>query len=182
VADVSSGLAGAYNGVMRRTFSVLACLSVCFVPVPATGFAQGVLTPPGASGVDEYSETIPSADGNRTVGGHGEQRVLTSRQRKALEQMGPDGRQAAALADATGPPRIPGRSGNPEPDSGTAPPDGFLSDSQKLPPAAGDSGIIATLTRAFGGSGGGLGLVLPFLLLATLLAAVVAGIRRRPTA
>ncbi|MCW2992353.1 MAG: hypothetical protein JWM73_2947, partial [Solirubrobacterales bacterium] len=88
---------------MRRTLSLLACLSACLLAVPAAASAQGVLTPPGASGVDEYSETIPSADGNRTIGAGGDHHALTSRQRRALEQLGPDGKQAAALADATGP-------------------------------------------------------------------------------
>src|SRR3954451_21136815 len=109
---------------MRRFLSLVACLSACAACAPAPAPAQGVLTPPGASGVDEYSETIPGADGNHTVGGPGGGHALTPRQRHALERLGPDGRQAAALADASGPARAGSSSaGSPSrPGAKTSPP------------------------------------------------------------
>jgi hypothetical protein len=168
---------------MPRTLRVLACLSACLVAVPSAAPAQGVLTPPGASGVDEYSETIPSADGNRTAGNTGAGHTLTPRQRRALERLGPDGAQAAALADANGP-AVAGRR-RPSADgaggSNGSPAD-ELSARSDLPDSAGESGFVATVTRALGGDGGGVGLVLPVVLILALMGAAVLALRRRPTA
>jgi hypothetical protein len=165
---------------MRRTIWALACVSACFGATPALAPAQTSLAPPGASGVDEYLETIPEAGGNRPIQGSGTSKsALTATQRHQLERLGPDGRAAAALAEATGPtPQSPGKTSTPGGKT-SASSGQVLPQSGDGPNASGDSGFFATLTRSFGGSGGGLGAALPTLLLVSALAVAVLGVRRR---
>jgi hypothetical protein len=108
-------------------------------------------------------------------------RTLTTQQRRALERLGPDGRQAALLADGNGPSRAPaapaGQSDGVAPDDSG--PGGRADPSPKLQDTPSDSGLIATVVHALGGDGGGMGRLLPGLLLATLLVAALLGFRRR---
>lgn len=151
---------------MRRTTPLLGCLLVCLSGAPALA-QQQTLAPPGASGVDEYLETIPTAEGNRPSGGSAPGHSLSAPQRRALAKLGPDGARAAAVADLTGSP-LPARS------HGERPP--------QVPAAHADSPFLGTVVRALGGGGGGVGGVLPAVLLVSLLAFAVLGLRRRGAA
>jgi hypothetical protein len=166
---------------MRRTACALACLSACLGAGPAVAQSLDSVAPPGASAIDEYAETIPQANGNRPVRDATEPtKVLTVAQRQALAAQGADGRQAAVVAELTTPASAA--------DGGTAAggaavkeTEEFIAES-RLPDTQGESGLSALLSRALGGSGGGLGAVLPILLAVTLLLAAAAGLHRRRAA
>lgn len=143
------------------------------------------IAPPGHAGSTQYYETVPTSCGNAsppaggsnsgsgspiTRLGHGKAGL------HALSQQGANGRAAASLAAATAPPslRSKGRGG-----SGAAGANGSIRPnigSSRLDGSAGSgSGALGT---ALAGSGGGLGILLPILMGAALLAAIAAGVAR----
>ncbi|WP_372791816.1 hypothetical protein [Paraconexibacter sp.] len=148
-----------------------------FVVLPAGAPAQGVIAPPGLSGVDEYLETVPSADGPREPGGGKPgggslqdaevaaraDRIVGAANVAALKREGRDGERAAALA-ATGAPATPADGGR-----------SFVA------PRGSDDGRSAVGQVATAVTGvAGAGAVLPVgLLLVTLLLAAAALRRRR---
>jgi hypothetical protein len=160
---------------MRRLIGLFCCLlGLAFAcAAPAVAQQAETVAPPGASAVDEYLETVPGADGNRPVKPGGAGHALTAKQRHALEQLGEDGRLAVALADATAPARRAGAKSGGGSSRDVMP---------SAPSARGDSPIAGTLTRALGGSGGGVGAALPAFLAVTLVAAGAFALRRRSVA
>jgi hypothetical protein len=158
---------------MRR-LAALVVLLLALVAAPSVG-AQTSVAPPGNSGVDEYRESVPSAEGNRPSGDAvrelGADSALTPGVRRRLHALGADGRAAADVASATAPDevrsrqRADGREGAPATTDGRAP--------------AGGSSVAGALVDALGGSGG-MGAALPVLLVVTVLGAAWAIVRRRP--
>ncbi len=157
--------------------------------LPGAAAAQRSIAPPGNSGVDEYRETVPQADGNHPSdgpdgagrGGDGGQSLgdggqsLSGAQLRLLRAQGRDGAAAAAVAEATGP--ADGRGG---PDKGAA---GAAKD---LPTGAGEqsygaSGSLwdALVTPFTGSDPSGMGPVLPLVLVLAALASVSALVVRR---
>lgn len=148
---------------MTRAITALVVLAFA---LPATALAQAPQStaPPGNSAVDEYLETVPGATGNqrpRPPAQKGSAGVLSTTERARLEQLGPDGRTLADAVDATAPVK------------------------ERAPAAAAPAGtgrspageVIDAVTGSDGGNG--MGLVLPAILIATLLAAVTAVLLRR---
>ena len=146
--------------------------------VPAFGQEPEVVAPPGNAGVQEYLEVVPAAGGDRpsTRGGgeavptHGEagrasptpRVVLGPRTARAMSSLGPDGRDAAAVAAAGAPSGA--RAGKPDRNrvasrSGSA-------------TAEADGGGAGAVVGALAGSGGGMGLAFPLLLLGALAMAL----------
>ena len=68
---------------MRRTLCIAGLLGACLGTPVAAVHAQGTIAPPGASGVDEYLETVPTDRGNTPAGGRAHGHALTSRQTAA---------------------------------------------------------------------------------------------------
>jgi hypothetical protein len=141
-------------------------------------FAKSIIiNPPGSAGANEYSEVIPSSAGNiapPSVGG-GSGRVspgaLASLGRgragiARLEDLGNQGRSAAALAAATAPPRAPSGSGTTR-SSGATPIAG-----------SGGSATSGVLHVATGSDAGGLGLLMPLLLGTPLVVAIGVALAR----
>src|SRR3954451_23629522 len=94
---------------MRRTLCIAGLLGACLGTPVAAVHAQGTIAPPGASGVDEYLETVPTDAGNQPLNGRKPSgHALTRKQVAALARLGPDGKAAAVLADSTGPSRPSG--------------------------------------------------------------------------
>jgi hypothetical protein len=153
---------------------VLAAIAVFALVVSPAAFAQAppqTNAPPGNSAIDEYLETIPSASGSvRPRGPGGGSGALTPALRRRLDRLGPDGQTLARLVASTSPaaPEVaPARREVAEATSASRSPAGAL---------------IAAATGQ--GDGGGLGPVLPAILLASLVAAgaaVVVRARRRDT-
>jgi len=79
-------------------------LTLALLALPASALAQATNVPPGNSEADQYFETVPDGTGNAPIGNSNEPSdVLTPEQIDALEELGPDGADAAALAAATAP-------------------------------------------------------------------------------
>lgn len=139
--------------------------------LPATTVAQAPATnaPPGNSAIDEYLETVPGASGanrprapSQTGGGS----VLTPTQRAELERHGPDGRALADAVDATAPAGPAARA--PAADEvETAEAEGRSPGSGVLDAVAGEDGD------------GGMGFILPALLVAALLGTITVTLLRR---
>lgn len=151
---------------MTRLLSAVVALALLAVP---PGAAAQTNAPPGNSAIDEYLETVPGATGNqrpRQPGTGGEGTILTPAERKRLEALGPDGKALADAVDATAPAPAakPGRKID-------------------IDAAQGRSPIIAVFEAATGqDGGGGMGFMLPVILLASLLGVIALVVLRRRSA
>jgi hypothetical protein len=143
--------------------------------LPASAFAaKHTVAPPGNSGVSQYQEDVPTAKGNQpsnTVGpgggSHGGGSTggsLSPSTLRALDAQGSAGAKAAALAQATAP-----HIGHPI--------------GHRTVKTSGPSGSspVASVVKALTGSSnsGGMGPLLPIILVAALLGAAVLALARR---
>ncbi len=191
--------------LMRRF--ALGLVVVLALPAAAAGKDRTkTIAPPGNSGVSQYVETIPTAKGGQTTssvhnqgggsthsrgggggasggggtGSGGGSAISTSTQR-TLDSQGADGRAAAAVLSATAPSRPvstavsqggtadAGRAGAGNPGAG-----------QSVAGSSPASAVFKTLTGS--AASGGLGPLLPVILIASLVAlSAVAILRRRRT-
>ena len=141
-----------------RLAAIVAALAVCLA-VPAVAAAK-VTVPPGATEGDQYFEEAPNGGGSSSVdkgggGGGGTGGSSTGAPvagTQQLDQLGPDGKAAAALANANRPPEQLKAHPIPSPSS------------QSSSPADGE---------------GGLGIWFPLLIIGTAFAAVAYFLRRR---
>ena len=148
---------------MNRILMALLVLALAF---PSVTQAQQTNAPPGNSAIDEYLETVPGASGTKrprppSEAGGG---VLTPAQRTQLERQGADGKALADAVDATAPAAAPG----PAKDETRA------ADGEARSPA---SGVLDAVTGNDGD--GGMGFVLPAILIAALLGAITLTLLRR---
>lgn len=176
---------------MRWLSLLLVCLlALAVAPTVAGARDPQVNAPPGTSGIDEYLETVPDAEGNRPASpgsgggngvgapgrpgrpgsGGGGAATVPPGVRRELERTA-EGRAALALAAAGAPPARP-RSGASTP----APARPLQARGQ----ARGD-GLLSAVAKSLTGSGSdGLGFGLPLLLVASVLAiGLLAAARRR---
>jgi hypothetical protein len=154
---------------MRRSLAPLV-LVLAALTLPSAAAAAGSNAPPGNSGVDQYFETIPSAGGNHPAarGAKPGAGGLSAAERRRLAAAGPAGAAAADLAAANAPRRARHHHG---PGATTTAP---------LPSAAGRSPFSTALHAVSGSDSSGLGILLPLILGATLLAGILAvAVRRR---
>jgi hypothetical protein len=163
---------------VERVLALLAGLALAGSTSPAYAQETQVVAPPGNSGVQEYLEVVPGADGDRPAAPGGDQaapasdeagrtspaprEVLGLRTARALSRLGPDGRDAAAVAAAGVPSDAdavkPGRAKT-------------TSRSGSLTSEA-ERGGTEAVVGALSGNGGGMGLAFPLLLLAALATAL----------
>ena len=163
---------------MTRAITALVVLALA---LPALAHAQAPKTnaPPGNSAIDEYLETVPAAGGNRRPappgpngGGAG---VLSAAERARLERLGPDGKTLADAVEATAPSATTGPST--KKDSSGKP--GVVS-KPDLVEGTGRSPAREVLDAVGGNDGGGgMGPVLPAILIAALLATITLVLLRR---
>jgi hypothetical protein len=152
---------------MTRLLSALVALVlVAAPPTAATAQTPQTNAPPGNSAIDEYLETVPGATGDQRPGtpaaGAGGGGVLPPAERARLEKLGPDGKALADAVDATAPPAA-------------KPGEKILSGS-----AEGGSPVSAVLEAVTGSDGGGgMGVLLPVILLASLLGVIALAVLRR---
>jgi hypothetical protein len=163
---------------MPRLLAALVALALIAAPAAASAQTQKTNAPPGNSAIDEYLETVPAASGNVRprpgAAGGGSSSSLTAAERARLEKLGPDGKTLADAIDATSPDRSSGTgagagSGSPSAGSVSAG-DGRSPISQVFDGAVGRDG------------GGGMGVLLPAILLASLLGIVTLAVMRRRSA
>lgn len=144
-------------------------------PVGSAAAAPGAV-PPGASGANQYTETLPGAGGDEPThnvkqkgqgpGAKTPSEALGEENASQLEALGPDGRAAAQLAAAGAPPRAVGGKA----EEGTTNPRGSSAVGQ----------ILGQLTGTADSEG--MGLLLPLLIAAAILAAAGYALGRRRTA
>lgn len=180
-----------------------AAIALAFVS-PAVAQA-GKVVPPENSAVNQYTEGFPTAGGERDA--HDQRgrkrtpdKVLGKDKAERLEQRGPAGRAVAELTAETAPVTAapepadeevveetnggtgakggdgPGDRSAPQSDLGSAQPVALALDPDEVD---GSSGPWAVIGQALGSSSGGLGILLPLLLLATIAWAIVYALRHR---
>jgi hypothetical protein len=171
---------------MRRCFVTSLVAAGIVWGLPGAALAQeNTLAPPGNGAIDEYSETLPAPGGGQPTdrpggqgapGGVGGSSVVPAPVQRRLRRSGPDGAQAAAVAELT----APGGGGGPA--AGSRKPRGghgaVRGETAESPAPAGAS-IPSQVERALGGSDGGMGAALPVILGLSLVVAVGAGVARR---
>ena len=161
--------------------AALAC--VVFAPSASAqrNCPGGSDSPPGNSEIDQYSENVPGPCGDQPVSPPGEgsdtpgSDALPPGTADDLNSLGADGQAAAALAQATAP-RNQG--------SGAGGEDGAGAQRDVTATDMSGGSIFNEIFDAITGSaegedGGGLGLLLPLILAAVLIAAIAYGVRRR---
>lgn len=132
---------------------------VLAVPASAAG---GPVAPPGNSGIAQYLEVTPGAEGPTAPNGDGH--ALRAATRRQLEARGATGRALARFADATAPADRPATSSTTR--AGVEP--------------DGDSPIAGTATALFATSdAGGVGLLLPLVLIVSTAVLSLLALRRR---
>jgi hypothetical protein len=142
--------------------------------MPATSWAahgHGHRLPPGNSGASQYSEDVPAPGGNHSSndvgggGGGGDSSNLPPGVVSALQAQGAAGAGAARFAQATGPGQA-GKGGNGA---------GGGENSGQSAVGGNGGGLGDILDQVAGGGGsdsGGMGILLPIILGASLLAAI----------
>jgi hypothetical protein len=153
---------------MRKISIAIGIVLILSLASPA-GAAQ--VAPPGNSGVNQYSETLPGAGGDQPSsdpgggGGAGNRgSSLSPKAKRALEEQGPTGAAVAGLASRTAPQIA--RSG----DIGRGRDSAGSSD--------GKSAFGAGVDQLAGDSGG-MGIALPIILLLSLIGAIAVFVLRR---
>lgn len=138
-----------------------ACVLVCVVAPIASGKTR-YLTPPGDSAISQYTEVVPAGGGSTPVGQIPSTPLgtLPPAAARALRGSGTARSSLSKFVGATAP-RVSHAS------SGSS------------TPAVGGSSTLGSLLHSVGGSGGGMGVVLPLILVACLLAAATVIWRRR---
>jgi hypothetical protein len=155
--------------------AALAALVVLLAAAASASARNRVLAPPGNSAISQYVEVVPTASGGRPASGihpgggspgAGSQGLLPAATAKALAARGTDGAAVASLARATAPAVGAGK--------------GPI---QPLPAGAGASPATSLLKAVTGSSSsGGLGILLPVLLGASVLGAGLLAWRKRRAA
>jgi hypothetical protein len=167
---------------MPRLLAALVALALLASPGAAAAQSLKTNAPPGNSAIDEYLETVPAASGNarpRPPGASGgSSSSLTAAERARLEKLGPDGKTLAAAIDATSPARSTGSGSSAGAGSGSGSPG-----TGSVAAGEGRSPISQVLDVAAGrDGGGGMGVLLPAILLASLLGFITLAVMRRRSA
>lgn len=195
---------------MKKALTILLALatSVALLALPAGASAEFFI-PDGNSAVNQYTEGVPSGGGEKSTKGAGEKPVkpgqaIGAENTKKLEQAGgQEGREVAEVAAETAPPDIVAieeeqtggkqndgeDQGNPGNNSGkgakgNGEPDGETT--AALTPTSGDGpngsgGVGEIVSAATGGSAGGIGLLLPLVIVAAIAWGIFYAWRKRDT-
>jgi hypothetical protein len=156
---------------IKLTLFPLLALAIIWAPVSAVAATRVV--PPGISGANQYSETLPGGGGNNRAGENENPggkpttpgQALGTKNARALEDLGPEGRRAAELAARTTPHKKHRRHGHTQ--AGGAGAGGSGS-------SGGDSGldqVLGQITGTGGSDAGGMDWLLPLLIGASVLTA-----------
>ncbi|MBW8060152.1 MAG: hypothetical protein FVQ78_07435 [Solirubrobacterales bacterium] len=161
--------------------------TIAIFALPSAAIAQP-LVPPGNSAVNQYTETFPTAGGNRDAekgsnkGDRSPAKVLGARNARRLEARGQQGRAAAVLAAATAPSvgvttvqgatrgadRARGDAGKPDRRAGHAA-DGARTPSFRASEPSGSSGLGEVIAQATGSSSSSqMGALLPLVIVGVI--------------
>lgn len=170
---------------VRIRIPIATLVLLATLALPAVGAAASKV-PPGVSGANQYTETLPGPGGNTRAGDDGSGKTpaqaVGKRNAAKLEALGAEGRAAAQLAAETAP------AGNAGGGQG-----GTVQGGGAQGQASGGSGsnasgssrldqVLSQVTGTGGSDSGGMGLLLPLLIAAALLMAAVYAFNRRRTA
>jgi hypothetical protein len=159
----------------------LASLTLLASAVPAS--AKTTVAPPGNSGVQQYLEVVPSAGGDRPPSHRGGS-ALTKHEARRLDAQGADGRALRQIIDASAPDAVrqaAKRSRHRSPAGRVRPSASGPSKAAQGTPRQGSS-VLSSAAKSLstGAEAGGMGLLLPVLLIGS--AGAIGGIallRRR---
>jgi hypothetical protein len=176
---------------VRTRIAIVALTALFVVALPVAGAAAESRVPPGVSGANQYSETLPGPGGNdRTGGGSGKTPAQAVGKENAakLEALGPEGKAAAELAAETAPGggKAAGGHGGAASNGGAAG-GGASTGTGSGSDTSGSSGLDQVLGQVTGTGGSesgsnGMGLLLPLLIAAAIVAAAAYALNRRRTA
>ncbi|HTR74985.1 MAG TPA: hypothetical protein VMH33_06960 [Solirubrobacterales bacterium] len=143
--------------------------------------------PPGVSGENQYTETLPGPGGNHPTGGGGSNggspaEVLGASNARKLEALGPEGQAAAQLAAETA---LTAGGGSPNGKQGASKGSIAAGSNGRGSSGSGSSGfeqVVKQITGTGGSNSGGMSWLLPLLIGGSIViaAAYLIG-RRRPT-
>lgn len=174
---------------MTRTWSIAVpalLVALLFAGAATTAAAQNV--PPGVSGANQYTETLPGPGGNGAAGGGNSAggtgapksaaQALGTKNARKLEALGPEGKAAAELATESSPAvsssKKARQKGGKHFGHGS---DGTDRSSTSVDPssAQGSSGVqqvLGQITGTGGSDSGGMTWLLPLLIVASVVIAV----------
>jgi hypothetical protein len=167
-------------------------VAILLATAGATAAAQNV--PPGVSGANQYTETLPGPGGNSAAGGGtsagggaSAAQTLGAKNARKLEALGPEGKAAAELATDSSPAGSSSKTTGHKRGKHSAPDSGGKagqSDSSGSSNAQGSSGIqqvLGQITGTGGSNSGGMDWLLPLLIGASVVvAATYLFARHRP--
>lgn len=189
-----------------NTLRFFAAIALAAIALPASAAAETIV-PPENSAVAQYTESFPTAGGQ--TDGNGPTRrdaspakVLGAHNAERLGRRGPDGRAVAELAAETAPSPVPAPLPDARGGSGSGGGGGVAAIGAGRPGGAspadrsgvahsrggatfdvsetkGSSGPGTVLSAALGDRPGGIGLLLPFLLMLAFVASLTFAIRQR---
>jgi hypothetical protein len=185
--------------VTRIRLIAVPVLLVAMLLAAAGTAAAAQNVPPGVSGANQYTETLPGPGGNTPAGGgtsngggtsgpKSAAQTLGAMNARKLEALGPEGKAAAALATESSPAdsssKKAGHKGSKQAGQGSGGKAGS-STSAGSSDAQGSSGVqqvLGQITGTGGSSSGGMNWLLPLLIGASVVvAATYVFARHRPT-
>jgi hypothetical protein len=175
--------------LVKRTLSVVTAVAVGLaVLVPAAAFASKpgyrTLAPPGNSGVSQYLEVVPTDSGSAPPRTGPPSSGLPSSGQHALQHLGSAGRLLGAVVADTSQPATPSH----QKPAATPPRRHDMTKwPRPTPPPSADpvsgaghgSSPVTSVLSATTGSGGGLGWLVPAILVSSAVAVALGVVRRR---
>jgi hypothetical protein len=177
---------------VKRTTAIFGLLLALALPASAPA-KNRTYAPPGNSGVNQYVESVPTAGGKKPAnsvhagggsggGGGGSSSSIPASTQQQFARQGAAGRAAIALAQATAPSggsasARTGRHGSGR--SGNGATTGSASPGTAPRTAAGFSPVSSLLKTFTGSTAGGLGALLPIILVVSAVGAMAMAIFRR---
>jgi hypothetical protein len=179
ILAVSRGRLASYI-IVVKLLALVSCVAACAALTASAAAAKPrFLTPPGNSGITQYSEVVPSGAGSTpTGGGHSSPagnvppaaaRALAGRgtaRKELLQFVGSTAPNGAAKAGARS-----GAGANPAGRRGVS--------AASAANPSGSPGLLSFVKSLGGGGSGGMGVILPLILAAALLGAALALWARR---
>ena len=149
---------------MIRTVALALSISMSLILASGASAASREL-PPDNSGVDQYSENVPDATGDRQPALGEKATRLPSAERRGLETVGAEGALAADAIAASGPAALHADKRSGARHAG-AEPSGESTDLDDEP------SMVGSVLGGLGGGSSGMGALLPILIVASLLGVI----------
>jgi hypothetical protein len=189
---------GPYSLLVTRTRLIAVPVLLVAIIFASFGTAAAQNVPPGVSGANQYTETLPGPGGNSAAGGGNSAgggtntpkstaQTLGAKNARKLEALGPEGKAAAELATESSPAgsssKKTGRKEGKHAAHGTGGKAGSAT-STRSSDASGSSGVqqvLGQITGTGGSNSGGMSWLLPLLIGASVVvAATYVFARHRP--